>query len=227
MPLPTKTSSVSTATCSVCAPVNATKSSANLNASSLSEPLMRSSVFGSAFTPTSETGWKKLPSLPAPFRPIASNWEAMYLAAISPPRAPVPRPSSKSSERNLMWARSRPSLMEVAGLFRFWAIEVATKATATSKTDSPTTLDILILLLQYFRLLPRSAPALDNCHRLCTGSWISAKAAEYRGSHRNGARLFHTAQSHASMLRFDHDHHPDRLQCFEQGVGYFRSQTFL
>src|ERR1700751_6081110 len=39
------------------------------------------------------------------------NWVAMYSAAMSPPRCPVPRPSSRSWDRNRTWARIRSGLI--------------------------------------------------------------------------------------------------------------------
>src|SRR5712691_7087002 len=54
--------------------------------------------------PTSATGWKYDPSLPAGSRPSASNWAAMYFAANRPPRVAGARPSSRSSARYLRCA---------------------------------------------------------------------------------------------------------------------------
>src|SRR5467141_1058474 len=59
---------------------------------------------GRGVMPTSATGWKYDPSLPAGSRPSASNWAAMYFAAKRPPCVAGARPSSRSSERYLRWA---------------------------------------------------------------------------------------------------------------------------
>src|SRR5690349_16362856 len=52
------------------------------------------------------TRWKYAPLSPAGSSPRRSNWVAMYLAAVTPPRVPGARPSSASSARNSRWARS-------------------------------------------------------------------------------------------------------------------------
>src|SRR2546428_1751379 len=49
--------------------------------------------------PTSATGWKYDPLLPAGSSPSASNWAAMYFAANLPPRVAGARPSSRSSAK--------------------------------------------------------------------------------------------------------------------------------
>src|SRR5580704_5952333 len=56
-------------------------------------------VCGSVVIPTSGTFCRYEPSSPAGFNPYSANCVARYSAAISPPRWPVPRPSSRSCER--------------------------------------------------------------------------------------------------------------------------------
>ena len=55
--------------------------------------------------PTIGTFWKNVPLSPAAFRPSSQNCVAMYSAAMSPPRWPVPRPSRRSCERKRTCAR--------------------------------------------------------------------------------------------------------------------------
>src|SRR3954468_5211135 len=53
---------------------------------------------------------KYVPSSPPGLIPIKANWVAMYFAAISCPRVPASRPSSKSSARNATCALKRSGL---------------------------------------------------------------------------------------------------------------------
>src|SRR6185369_8235699 len=190
-------------------------SSANLKLSLPLAPEIVNVVLGSAFTPTSDTGWKKLPPSPAPFAPIASSCEAMYFAAISPPRAPVPRPSSRSSERNLMCALSVASLIgEVFCCETTLRVVTSTTLRPAVKRDLADNIKLLIL-------------SFDQRHRFRARARVGTKATKHRRSDRLCVGLAHAAQRHARVFRFDHNHDAERVESFKQRVRDIGREPFL
>src|SRR3989337_1182149 len=75
------------------------------------------------------------------FNPSPANCAAMYLAASSPPRVAGPRPSSKSSARKAVWARSR------SGVITFSATSMAASMSPASDTSASRNLVISDFLL--------------------------------------------------------------------------------
>src|ERR1039458_3887061 len=112
MPWPTKMASPSKRVLGCCVWLTPTKSSSHLNSTSLPHTEALRVASGWVSMPTSGTFWKYVPSSPAGLAPARANWGAMYSVARSPPRAPTPRPSSKSSDRKRSCSRIRSAEIE-------------------------------------------------------------------------------------------------------------------
>src|SRR5690349_16433691 len=138
----------------------------------------------------------------------------MYFAAISPPRAPVPRPSSRSSERNLMCAFSVASLNG-----EVFCCETTLRAVASStlrvrvKRDLRDNTDLVL--------------SFNQRHSFRARAGVGAEAAEHSGSDRLCIGFPHAAQSHAGVFRFDDHHHTERLESFVKRAGDVGREPFL
>src|ERR1700761_3882687 len=85
----------------------------------------------------------------------------MYLAASSLPRRPGPRPSRRSSERNLTWARMFSGLMEASAALTaggmFWARAATEKARREAVTAVERRVGKVVLLRDWASSLRRSS----------------------------------------------------------------------
>src|SRR5277367_5938705 len=92
---------------------------------------------------------------PAGFAPVSANCAAIYSVASSPPRAPTPRPSSRSLDRNFTCARMRWPAISV-----IWADTWTAQGRAASAQNTRTWLRIICL-----RILPLTGATQSADHR--------------------------------------------------------------
>src|SRR3990170_224399 len=91
------------------------------------------------------------------FNPSPANCAAMYLAASSPPRVAGPRPSSKSSARKAVWARSRSGVITFSASSTAGGRELSARAMAASMSPASDTSASRNLVISDFLLVRMQA----------------------------------------------------------------------
>src|SRR5271170_5597469 len=108
---------------------------------------------GIGFIPTKLICCRYVPLSPPGFSPYSANCVAMYFAAISLPRNPGPRPSSRSSARNLTCARIFSPSIDASAAFTAGGMDCAISAPERQKTEATTAtakrIFIKLMLLEY------------------------------------------------------------------------------